>query len=125
MKNVFPIIILVSLLSFSANAQKDKWKEMEDFHSIMSETFHPAEEGKLGPIKNRSKEMAEKAVAWLQSTAPAGYDKKAVKTHLKKLAKDSKKLNKLVKSGAADEMIKEKLAALHDTFHTIMEECEK
>ena len=34
----------------------------EAFHEVMSKTFHPAEEGKLDPIKTRSYEMVQKAI---------------------------------------------------------------
>jgi len=37
---------------------------MDDFHEVMAKTFHPAEEGKLEPIRNRSQEMQDKAAAW-------------------------------------------------------------
>lgn len=105
--------------------EKVKWKEMDEFHAVMSATFHPSEEGKLQPIKSRSQEMLDKAVAWKNSAAPAGYDKKAVKKNLKELVKGAGDLNKMVKENAADAAIKEKLAKLHDVFHEIVEKCEK
>lgn len=109
----------------SAKAQKPKWQEMETFHTVMAQTFHPAEEGKLEPIKTRSKEMMEKAVAWKSSTAPEGYDQKAVRKPLKELVKGTKQLNSLVSENATDAAIKEKISSLHDVFHKIMEKCEK
>jgi len=108
----------------SVQAQKVKWAEMETFHTIMAQTFHPAEEGKLEPIKTRSQEMLDKATAWKNSTAPEGYDQKAVKKPLGALVKGAKELNKLVKVKATDDAIKEKIASLHDVFHEIMEKCE-
>ena len=90
--------MLLLLIAFAQAQEKKSWKEMDDFHTVMSETFHPAEEGKLGPIKKRSQEMVDKAVAWQKSTAPEGYDKKAVKGSLKKLVQGTKELNKLVKA---------------------------
>ena len=122
-----PAVLSLTLTLFvctTLQAQKAKWKEMDDFHTVMAQTFHPAEEGKFDPIKKRSGEMIEKAVAWQNSTAPEGYDKKAVKKSLKSLVKGSKELDKLIKENAADTVLKEKLSALHDTFHEIMEKCE-
>jgi hypothetical protein len=124
MKKIFVLLFAV-FVAFSLNAQSKKWKEMEDFHSVMSQTFHPAEEGQLGPIKSRSQEMEEKALAWYRSDAPEGFDKGKVKAPLKKLSKGAKELNKLVKANASDAVLKEKLSALHDAFHEIMEKCEK
>jgi hypothetical protein len=39
----------------SAQSTFDKWPAIKEFHDVMSETFHPAEEGNLAPIKLRSK----------------------------------------------------------------------
>ena len=98
---------------------------MEEFHNVMAQTFHPAEEGKLEPIKTRSQEMLDKAIAWESSIAPAGYNQQAVKNTLKDLVKGVKEINKLIKEKAKDDVIKEKLSGLHDIFHEIMEKCEK
>ena len=103
--------------------KKAKWNEMEAFHEVMSQTFHPAEEGKLDPIRSRSGEMLEKAIAWKKSTAPEGYDKTAVEKSLKELVKGSKELNKMVKKNASDKELTEELSELHDVFHEIMEKC--
>jgi hypothetical protein len=126
MKKIFSFIVLLAgiTLSASAHAQsKANWKEMNDFHGVMSTTFHPAEEGDLEPIKKRSQEMIDKAVAWQQSTAPEGYDKKAAEETLKKLVKESRNLHKMIKAGSPDKEIVAKLTALHDIFHEIMEKC--
>lgn len=124
MKKIPCLLVAAFVLIASVQGQKKSWKEMNDFHTVMSETFHPAEEGKLGPIKSRSQEMVDKAVAWQKSTAPEGVDKKAVKKSLKKLVAGSKALNKLVKENAADSVLTEKLSGLHDIFHEIMEKSE-
>lgn len=122
MQKIACLLFTAFVLIASAQGQeKMAWKEMSDFHTVMSETFHPAEEGKLGPIKSRSQEMVDKAIAWQKSTAPEGYDQKAVKKSLKKLVDGSKELNKLIKGNAADNVLTEKLSGLHDIFHEIME----
>lgn len=124
-KNACLFITALALFASVHAQDKKSWKEMEAFHTVMSETFHPAEEGKLGPIKSRSQEMLDKAIAWKNSAAPEGYSKKAVKKSLGNLVKGAKELNKLVKENAADNILKEKLSALHDVFHQVMEKNEK
>jgi hypothetical protein len=42
-----------------------------EFHKVMSITFHPAEEGNLAPIKSKIGEMQEKAIAFQKSVIPA------------------------------------------------------
>ncbi len=128
MKKLLPLLLIFTavVVAKPGHAQpKAKWQEMEAFHDVMSNTFHPAEEGKLEPIRNRSAEMLEKAIAWKNSTPPEGYDKNAVKVNLNKLVKGAKEINKMVKKNASDTELKEELSALHDVFHEIMEKCEK
>ena len=123
MKKMLTLIVVMAFCAGinTVQAQKTKWKEMEDFHQVMSQTFHPAEEGKLEPIKTRSGEMLDKAIAWKNSTPPEGYNKDAVKKSLKDLVKGSKKLDKMVKANAPDASLTEKLTKLHDVFHEIMD----
>lgn len=119
------LVIMSAFLFFNpVQAQeKAKWAEMDTFHGVMSQTFHPAEEGKLDPIRKRSQEMVDKAIAWQNSTAPEGYDRDAVKKTLKKLVKGAKEINKMVQKNASDNELKEELTELHEVFHEIMEKC--
>ena len=119
------LVASFSMIAFAQAQEKSGWKEMNDFHTVMSETFHPAEEGHLDPIKKRSQEMADKAAAWQKSTAPDGYDKNKVEVSLKKLVQGTKELNSLVKAKSPDKVLTEKLSGLHDIFHEIMEKCRK
>jgi hypothetical protein len=123
MKKIVSLFFCLGII-IAVNGQV-KWKEMDEFHKVMSQTFHPSEEGKLEPIRARSQEMLDKARTWQNSVAPEGVDRKAVKKSLKQLVKGAEELNSMVKANAADAAIKEKLSALHNVFHTIMEKCEK
>jgi hypothetical protein len=122
------IIAFMVIASTVVNAQfkMAQWPELKAFHGVMSETFHPSEEGKLEPIKTRSTEMYKKAVTVSKSTMPAELKaKKGIKAAVANLVKGTKALDKLVKAKATDEVIKTKLASLHDTFHKIIETCNK
>lgn len=126
MKKIFAFLMIFTTLAVFNPLQAQKkaqWNEMEAFHEVMSKTFHPAEEGKLEPIRSRSAEMLEKAIAWKNSTAPEGYDKTAVEKTLKELVKGAKELNKMVKKNATDKELTEELTELHDVFHEIMDKC--
>ena len=128
MKKIFMLAFVAAAALFFNPAQaqkKAKWAEMDAFHEVMSKTFHPAEEGKLDPIRKRSQEMLDKAIAWKNSTAPEGYNQDAVKSTLKKLVRGAKELNKMVQKNETDEELKKELSELHDVFHEIMEKCEK
>ncbi len=125
---VFYLIALIVVASTTVNAQFKlaQWPALKAFHEVMSETFHPSEEGKLEAIKTRSNEMYEKAVAVSKSTMPRELEaKKSIKNAVADLVKGTKELADIIKAKATDEVIKTKLASLHDTFHKIMETCNK
>ncbi|MFM9944658.1 MAG: hypothetical protein ACKVQB_05440 [Bacteroidia bacterium] len=119
--------ILIVIALFAANlsfAQAPvEWKEKDDFHKVMAQTFHPMEEGNYNPIKERSQEMYDKAVAWQKSAVPTGVNKKKAKKILKKLVAETAELNKEIKEGATDATIKEELTELHDLFHDLVGLC--
>ena len=90
----------------------------------MSQTFHPVEEGNYKPIRERSGEMVEKAIAWQKSSILADFKNvKGINKNLKKLVKESQKLDKEIKANAIDEEIKVDLTALHDLFHNVVGLC--
>lgn len=107
------------------NAQvKTEWKEKTEFHKVMSQTFHPAEEGNYAPIRSRINELVEKAEAFKNSQIPAEFtNQKAIKSNLKKLAKQTKNFRKKINKGATDEQLKDDFMALHDTFHQVVGLC--
>ncbi len=110
--------------TLEAQSVFDTWPALKDFHGVMSQTFHPAEEGNLAPIKARSLEMYDKAMVLSKSTAPAALNTKPIKMAVKELVKGSKSLHKLIKSPTAtDAAITNSLTALHDVFHKIVGLC--
>lgn len=127
MRILLSLFIVAGFLSVGnkshAQAKLTDWTELVAFHKVMSQTFHPSEEGNLEPIKTRIGEMVEKAKALQTSTPPADFKNKKVKKAVTKLYKDSKALETKIKAGATDEEIKTALIALHDTFHQIVGLC--
>jgi superoxide dismutase len=101
----------------------DDWQELKNFHQVMSQTFHPSEEGNLQPIKERSGEMVQKAELLAKSVIPAEFNSKEVIQATKDLVTDSKKLDQMIKNKANDEKIKLALEKLHNTFHKIIGLC--
>lgn len=107
----------------SVSQASDKWAELENYHDAMSQTFHPAEEGKLEPIRKRAGELADKAKQWLDSKPPKVYESADIKALLVKLNAESKALADAIAKGAKDEQVKKDLTALHDRFHEIIGAC--
>ena len=100
------------------------WNELKAFHTVMSQTFHPAEEGDFAPIKARSGELLEKALAWQASALPAEYQNvEDIETVLAALVEGSKRLDAKVSAGAKNEELAADLNALHNVFHKIVGLC--
>ena len=123
----FKLVLVITLIfianTVSAQSTFEKWPAIKGFHEVMSETFHPAEEGNLAPIKARSEEMMNKAAQLLKTEIPAEFRTNAIIASAERLQLKSKALNKLVKSNAADLAIVKSITDLHDTFHEIVGLC--
>jgi hypothetical protein len=107
----------------SAQTTFEKWPAIKTFHGVMSQTFHPAEEGDLNPIKTRSEEMVQKADALSKEAMPVEFKTPAILASIKKLQAGAKGLDKLVKAKGSDEATLKSLTALHDVFHEIVGLC--
>lgn len=97
------------------------WQEMDDFHMIMAETFHPYKDSSdLEPAKTRALELMTAADLWASSPLPEKVDNETVRTKLQQLKNEAATLAQSVRS-QDDNVIGEQLTALHDTFHQIQE----
>ena len=123
-KTLFTVLALVLMANFSSAQAKNDWNEKNDFHKVMSQTFHPAEEGNFAPIRSRINEMLDKAEAFKNSEIPAEFShQKEIKNNLKKLVKQTKSFKKKINKGASDANLKADFIALHDTFHQVVGLC--
>lgn len=97
------------------------WKEMDDFHLVMAETFHPFKDSaNLEPVKMRAAELAVAANKWVDAPLPEKVDNEQVKASLEKLKAQAANLAESVKT-ADDNVISNQLTDLHDTFHELQE----
>ena len=104
-----------------ASEGEDVWKEMDDFHMIMAETFHPYKDSSnLEPAKTMAGELMAAAAAWASAPLPEKVDNATVKSKLQQLKAQAAALAESVKS-ADDNAVGEKLTTVHDTFHAIQE----
>jgi len=100
----------------------DEWTDMDSFHMVMAEAFHPYKDStNLEPAKQLAEEMAQEADKWASASLPEKVNTEAVKALLAQLKTDTRSLADQVKNGAPDEAIGTSLKALHDSFHGIME----
>ena len=118
------LLCLVMALPFVVTAQeKSDWKEMSNFHTLMSTSFHPSEEGNLKPVKAKSDSLLMAAKLWKASKVPAGYKRKETSETLTKLVKQLGELNTAVKAGKNDASLKGMIKEAHEIFHDIVEKC--
>ena len=122
-KTFVVLALIVVANAVSAQSTFDKWPAIKDFHGVMSETFHPAEEGNLAPIKARSEEMMNKAALLLKSDIPTEFKTNAILASAERLQLKSQALHKLVTSNEADAAIVKSITDLHDIFHEIVGLC--
>jgi hypothetical protein len=126
MKNrLFILALLASSFACSTGKHHDEkaeWKELNSFHKVMAEAFHPLKDsGNVGPAKKLADQMAEEAARWASSTLPEKVNTGEMKSNLEKLKAETKALAEEIGKGASDDIIKAKLSSLHHQFHEIME----
>ena len=121
--------LFLTILTFTTiqtvSAQKDEWKELKTFHSIMSKTFHPSEEGNLTPLRENSSDLLAKAKAWQAAPIPAHIKQPEIKQTLVKLVAKCDEINNAVKAKKSDKDLKKLITEAHELFHQIAEKCEK
>jgi hypothetical protein len=100
---------------------ENSWKEMDTFHAIMAESFHPYNDSaNLEPAKANARAMAAEAVKWLDAPLPKKVDNQHVKMKLQQLQLDAATFAEI--SGSADDRtVGESLTKLHDLFHELQE----
>jgi hypothetical protein len=103
------------------SSSPDEWKEMDEFHSVMADSFHPYMESKdLGPAKANADKLVTLAGAWANSVPPEKDNNETVKEMLVVLDALARGYLSTVKSGD-DEAIGEALTKVHDQFHEIQD----
>jgi len=113
--------VIFSVLSCSEK-KKEEWKEFSDYHALMSIVYHPLKDsGDLAPAKRMAKKLALSADRLASAPLPANVNNEKVKLMVLKLNEDSQALSMEILKGAPDDVIKEKLTALHSEFHQLME----
>lgn len=104
-----------------AVANNDEWPEMDEFHMIMAESFHPYKDSSyLEPAKANATELAKVAEKWVNAPLPEKVNNDEVKTNLAQLKTDADSFVQIAQSGDSVK-IGEALTSLHDQFHKLQE----
>lgn len=95
------------------------WEEMDDFHIIMAESFHPFKDSaNLEPAKARASTLMTAANDWASAPLPERVNNDTMRSKLEALKEQATTLAETVKS-QDDNAIGEQLTKLHDIFHEI------
>jgi len=103
--------------------EKDNWMALKDFHKVMAQTYHPAEEGNFVPLRTRCGELLAKAILFANSKPPVSKDKPEVHKALSNLAEQCEKIYELVEKNAKDAVLMKEITKAHDLFHQVEELC--
>lgn len=123
------VVIFVALLMVAcgekkqeAAANNDKWPEMDEFHDVMADSFHPYMDSSknLEPAKANATQLAKAAEKWANGPIPEKMNNDETKADLEKLTIDANSFVQIVQSGDSIQ-IGESLTALHTHFHKIQE----
>ena len=103
-------------------ASHGEWKEMDAFHLVMAEAFHPFKDSSnLEPAKSYADTLVSAAQRWAEAPLPdkfKGDDE--IKFKLNQLKDDASKFASVSKTGD-DKLVGQSLTKLHDLFHEIQE----
>lgn len=102
-------------------AATEEWKEMDEFHTLMAESFHPYKDSSnLEPAKANAALMAAAATKWKNATIPAKVDNEGTTAKLAQLELDALAFQDLVEQNDSTKL-GESLTGLHDLFHELQE----
>jgi hypothetical protein len=125
---------VIMLIAFACASKKEEahdestatdskeWKEMDEFHMLMAETFHPFKDSaNLEPAKMQARELAGAAEKWASSPLPEKVNNDEMKGKLEDLKNGTSALVQSVGAGD-DKAIGDQLTKVHDLFHAIQED---
>ena len=117
----FVMVVACSGKKEAETSQSDEWPEMDEFHMVMAESFHPYKDSSnLEPAKANAAEMARVAEKWANAPLPEKVNNDEIKANLEQLKTDATAFIQVAQSGDTTKM-GTSLTSLHDAFHKLQE----
>jgi len=106
----------------SSSASHEEWKEMDAFHMMMAEAFHPFKDSSnLEPARVYADSLVSAAEQWADAPLPEKFKgDDEIKFKLNQLKVDASTFASVSKKGD-DKSTGQSLTKLHDLFHEIQE----
>jgi hypothetical protein len=106
----------------AASADSDEWPELDAFHAVMAEVYHPLKDsGNVQVIMARGEELAAGADKLASTKLPAKIDNDETKALVKSLQEGTRRLANEIKDGAPEDQVGTELEDLHTLFHQVQE----
>ena len=99
------------------------WKELDAFHKVLGDAWHPIAKGDYAPARAKAEELLKAAEAWRKSKGPKSCDNEATRAGLTRMIDDARSYADAAKRAASDDAIKVTLKTTHDTFEGFAEPC--
>ena len=106
----------------NAEASREDWAEMDEFHMVMAEAFHPYKDSSnLEPARQNAASLVSVAEKWSEAPLPEKFEgDDEMKFKLNQLKADAATFASLAETGD-DKSVGESLTKLHNLFHSIQE----
>lgn len=125
MKYFYFLVLLATIISCGKKEHHEEvsnWKELDSFHALMAEAFHPLKDsGDTRPATRMMDQLATEAEKWAAAPLPEKVNTPEMKERLNKLKTDLRKLSDDINDGAPEDQIGTTFFDIHDEFHKIME----
>jgi hypothetical protein len=119
---VLSLCLTALIFACASKTEQKEWKEMDDFHMVMAETFHPYKDSaNLEPAKSQASQLAASAEKWAASTLPEKVNTDEMKNKLGELKSETAAFVATV-AGTDEKAIGDQLTKIHDLFHSIQED---
>ena len=124
LKLVITITLLMVINASSAQTVAEKWKQLGDFHDLLTKTFTLSEEGNFKPIKLFSQDLVSKSEALDPASMPQDLRSSRLEEVLIVLKSQTKAVNELVKSKAPNAEIMRAFQNVHDIYNRVVYVCD-
>jgi hypothetical protein len=116
------LVLMMVIFGCSKKSDDVEWADMDSFHSIMADAYHPLKDSSnLQPAKDKAEAMAAEADKWSQAELPDKVNNDEMKAMLAELQTGTKDFASQVKSNVPDSTLAKSLEELHNKFHKITE----
>lgn len=121
-KLVVILICTISTFSSSAQSKFENWPEMANYTTLFTEAWKAAQDGNLKVIRTRSHELLADIKLVTATPIPPHCNSDEMKHHLKKLQKDTDKLNSFIVLQEDASSIMKQMKTVHASWAAVEEE---